>query len=121
MEKKLPNMHPRMARELKTVELMIALYCEDHHHAKGELCEACRELVEYARLRLKSCPFQENKTTCGNCFIHCYKPKLREKIREVMRYAGPRMLWHHPLLAIGHMMDGRRKKPGPRKGDGLPR
>jgi hypothetical protein len=82
-----------MKREKKTVECMIGIYCRDHHHAEGEypagvykLCQKCRELLEYARYRLKNCPFQENKTTCGNCPIHCYKPKMREKIREVMRY-----------------------------------
>ena len=108
-------MHPRMKREQKTVECMIAIYCRDHHQTKGEICHKCRELVEYARFRLKNCPFQENKTTCGNCPIHCYKPNMREKICEVMGYAGPRMLWHHPLLAIGHMIDGLRKEPGPKK------
>ena len=123
MEEVPSRMHPRMKREQKTVERMIGVYCRDHHHTKGEnpargyeLCHECRDLVEYARVRLENCPFQENKTTCGNCPIHCYKPKMREKIREVMRYAGPRMIWNHPLLAIGHMIDGRRKKPGPKKG-----
>ena len=116
------QMHPRMKRERKTVEYMIEIYCRDHHHATGEhpttgykLCDDCKELKEYARLRLKNCPFQENKTTCGNCPIHCYKTKMREKIREVMRYAGPRMIWHHPFLAIGHMIDGLKKEPGPKK------
>ncbi len=107
--------HPRMRRERRTVELMIRLYCRDHHQSTGELCPDCRELLEYARLRLAHCPFQENKTTCGNCPIHCYKPALREKIRTVMRYAGPRLAWRHPLLALGHLLDSRRKQPGPRK------
>jgi len=122
MEETVSILHPRIKREQKTVEYMISIYCRDHHHTKGEyptrgykICHECRELVGFARLRLKNCPFQENKTTCGNCPIHCYKPKMREKIREVMRYAGPRMLWHHPLLAIGHMIDGLRKEPGPKK------
>ena len=113
---KVPSrMHPRMKREQNTVEYMVGIYCRDHHHTKGEICDECRELVEYARFRLKNCPFQENKTACGNCPIHCYKPHMRQKIREVMRYAGPRMLWQHPLLAIGHMIDGIRKEPGPKK------
>jgi len=111
-------LHPRMERERKTVELMIGLYCREQHHAGEQLCEECRQLAEYARLRLRNCPFQENKTTCGNCPIHCYKPDRREKIREVMRYAGPRMMWHHPWLAVGHMIDGRRKEPGPKKKNG---
>jgi len=115
MEKTMSPVHPRMKREQKTVENMIGIYCSDHHQTRGELCPECRELVEYARIRLKNCPFQENKTTCGNCPIHCYKPWMREKIREVMRYSGPRMLRHHPFLAVGHMIDGRRKEPGPMK------
>jgi hypothetical protein len=109
------TIHPRMQRELKTVECMIGIYCRDKHHAREECCGACQELLEYARFRLKNCPFQENKTTCGNCPIHCYKPGMRNTIREVMRYAGPRMIRYHPLLAIRHMIDGLRKEPGPRK------
>jgi hypothetical protein len=105
----------RMQREQKTVSLMIALHCRDHHQAKHGLCNSCRELADYARLRLANCPFQESKTTCGNCPVHCYKPKMREMIREVMKYAGPRMTWRHPVLAIGHMIDGWRREPGPRK------
>ena len=115
MEKNNPQMHPRMTRERITVEYMIVIYCSDHHHTKGKLCDDCKELKEYARFRLKTCPFQENKTTCGNCPIHCYKPKMRENIREVMRDAGPRMIWRHPILAIGHMIDGLKKEPGSKK------
>ena len=115
MDKVQSGMHPRMKREGKTVESMIGIFCRDQHRTKGALCQECRELLEYARFRLRNCPFQENKTTCGNCPIHCYKPQMREKIREVMRYSGPRMIRHHPLLAIGHMVDGLKKKPGPRK------
>ena len=109
------KIHPRMKRERQTIEYMIDIYCRNHHHTKGELCSECLELLEYARFRLKNCPFQENKTTCGNRPIHCYKPKMREKVRDVMRYSGPRMIRHHPLLAIGHMVDGLRKEPGPPK------
>jgi hypothetical protein len=104
-----------MKRERQTAEAMINIYCRHHHHTKEELCGECKELLEYAKFRLENCPFQENKTTCGNCPIHCYKPNMRGKIRAVMRYAGPRMIWYHPLLAIGHMTDGLRKEPGPRK------
>jgi hypothetical protein len=38
---------------------------------------------------------------------------MREKIRDVMRYAGPRMLLTHPVMAIAHLLDGLRK-PRPR-------
>ena len=33
--------------------------------------------------------------------------------REIMRYAGPRMLFRHPILAIAHQLDGLRKTRHP--------
>jgi hypothetical protein len=105
----------RMVREGKTIEFMIALYCHAHHQIDKGLCAECLALLRYAELRLKHCPFQERKATCGNCRIHCYKPAMREKIREVMRFSGPRMIWYHPLLALGHLLDGFRKEPLPAK------
>jgi hypothetical protein len=36
---------------------------------------------------------------------------MREQVRAVMRYAGPRMVKEHPLLAAAHLTDGRRKTP----------
>ena len=35
---------------------------------------------------------------------------MREKIRVVMRYSGPRMLFHHPILTIKHMVEERKDK-----------
>jgi len=29
---------------------------------------------------------------------------MRERIREVMRYAGPRMISKHPIMAFGHLL-----------------
>jgi hypothetical protein len=99
-------MHPRLQREQKTIDLMIDLYCHDHHKNQKELCAECQALKDYAHLRLEKCPYQEKKTTCANCPTHCYQKTMREKIREVMRYAGPRMMRHHPGLAIMHVLDG---------------
>ena len=93
----------RIAHEKKTVELMIRLYCRRKEGNK-ELCPQCLELLEYARMRLSRCPFGENKTTCRLCPVHCYKPEMREKIRVVMRFSGPRMLLYHPALAVWHLI-----------------
>lgn len=103
----------RMAREARTIEAMVVIYCHDKHGTRGEaLCDDCQALLSYAGLRLNKCPYQENKTTCAKCPTHCYKPDRREAVRQVMRYAGPRMLWRHPFLAIMHLLvDGRREKP----------
>jgi predicted amidophosphoribosyltransferase len=103
--------HPRMDRESRTVEAMIAIYCRGHHGTRLQLCSECDELLAYARERLNKCPFQEGKTTCAQCPVHCYKPAMRDRIRAVMRYAGPRMLARHPILTLFHFIDGRRKEP----------
>ena len=103
--------HPRIAREEKTVRAMLQMYCHDLHHASDGLCPACEELLDYAGKRLSQCPYQGGKTSCAMCPTHCYKPTMREQIRMVMRYAGPQMMYRHPILALYHLFDGRRKEP----------
>jgi hypothetical protein len=103
--------HPRMERERRTVEAMIEIYCQERHETKSGLCPECAMLADYARQRLQKCPFQEGKTTCAKCPVHCYKPDARQEIRGVMRYAGPRMLHRHPKMALWHLIDGRRQEP----------
>lgn len=89
--------------EKKLVMTMIGIYCHGNHKTKrGELCLECRELAEYAELRISRCPFMETKTFCSACKVHCYKPKMREKIRQVMKYSGCRMLFSHPIITIKH-------------------
>jgi predicted amidophosphoribosyltransferase len=100
-----------MRREAKTIEVMVGIYCRDQHGRADTLCPDCAELLDYALQRLDKCPYQEDKTTCANCPIHCYKPEMREKVRAVMRYAGPRMTFRHPILTLFHFLDGRRKEP----------
>ena len=70
---------------------------------KNEVCEDCKMLMEYALFRLEKCPFKVNKTFCSFCKIHCYTPLMRNQIKEVMKYSGPRMLWTHPLFAMKHV------------------
>ncbi len=95
----------RLDRERYTITVMIELYCRDHHHTKAGLCPQCQDLLPYAMQRIDKCPFGDKKPTCAQCPIHCYKPVMREHIRAVMRYAGPRMLIYHPKLAIMHFLD----------------
>lgn len=102
---------PRMQREWRTIEAMLQLYCRAHHHAPGGMCEDCATLLDYAGKRLAGCPFGADKPTCAHCTIHCYGPVQREQVRVMMRWAGPRMLRHHPVLALAHLVDGRRVAP----------
>lgn len=97
-------------KQKETVEIMVNLYCHKKHGtSKHELCEDCSELLSYAHKRLSHCKFGENKGTCGKCPVHCYKPVMRDKIKEVMKFAGPRMVYTHPIMAFQHLMDGFKK------------
>ncbi len=100
------NLEKKRKKEQEVVELMIRLYCRGNHRSSGKnpLCPECQELLEYAKARSERCPFMENKTFCSNCKVHCYKPEMREKIRVVMRYSGPRMLLYRPGLALWHLI-----------------
>lgn len=103
----------RREREQKTIQIMLRMYCRAHHGPRDELCPDCRALEDYAQRRLARCLFGDAKPTCANCLVHCYAANPRERMRVVMRWAGPRMLLRHPLLAILHLLDGRRPAPRP--------
>ena len=95
---------------------MIDISCTELHGTpRGELCGPCAGLLDYAMLRLSKCPFQEGKTSCATCRVHCYKPDMRELAREAMRTAGPRMPLRHPLMSLRHFLDGLRKEPNRKK------
>ena len=101
----------RIEREKSTVAAMVRIHCRGVHGTRGGLCQGCEELLDYARARLDACRFGEGKPTCDACTVHCYLPDMRERIRAVMRYSGPRMLLRHPLMALRHLLDGRRGPP----------
>ncbi len=103
--------HLRINRECRTVEAMIRIFCRDLHPRESELCPKCSELLAYAGRRLDKCSYGEKKPACADCPIHCYEPDMRERIRAVMRHAGPRMVWRHPVLAVFHLIDARRMAP----------
>ncbi len=104
------DVQSKREREKRIVSEMIALYCHRKHGTKGRICDDCAALDAYARMRSDKCPFMETKTFCSNCKVHCYKPEMREKIREVMRFSGPRMLTVHPVIAIKHVIESKREK-----------
>jgi hypothetical protein len=106
-----PSKGVRMSREARTVEKMVHMYCRRLHGTRTSFCSECDELLKYSMGRLEKCPYQEGKTNCAKCPVHCYKPEMREKIREVMRFSGPRMTFSHPLMALFHMKDSLRRKP----------
>lgn len=91
-------------REKRTVSNMIGIYCHSKHNTKSELCQVCRELELYAYKRLENCKFGEQKPDCKHCPTHCYQKEMKQKIREVMRFSGPRMIFYYPIDAIRHFI-----------------
>lgn len=104
------DVQTKREREKAMVSEMIALYCRKQHGVRNGLCTDCTALDAYARARSDKCPFMETKTFCSNCKVHCYQPKMREKIRIVMRFSGPRMIFHHPVAAIRHVVETKKEK-----------
>jgi hypothetical protein len=109
----MPSDPPRIAREKQTIRAMVAIYCRAHHGTAGEVCDDCRQLLDYAFGRLDRCFFGAEKPACANCPVHCYKPSMREKAKAVMRYAGGRMIYKHPVMAARHWLDGLRRRDRP--------
>lgn len=107
-----PKTAKRRAREMRVISQMICIYCEHNHvDARTEtaycgepLCPECAKIDAYAVTRTQRCKKMDEKTSCEECANHCYKPEEREYIREVMRFAGPRMITKHPIEAIRHLI-----------------
>lgn len=93
----------RIEEEKRTVEKMIRLYCHKKERNRT-LCPQCAGLLDYAHIRLERCKFGNDKSTCQKCPVHCYKPQMREKMKEVMRWSGPRMILYHPVDAVKHII-----------------
>ncbi|MFA5182528.1 MAG: nitrous oxide-stimulated promoter family protein [Syntrophales bacterium] len=99
--------HTIMEKEARTAELMIDIFCHGQHGKREDLCPECRGLLEYVRRRLERCPLRDSKPRCSKCPVHCYKHDMRGKIMAVMKYAGPRMLYRHPILTGRHYLTGK--------------
>ena len=99
-----PNKNgPNIEREKETVQKMIHLYCEKKHKTTGgQLCPECQTLLNYSNKRLEHCQFQEDKPTCRKCTVHCYSPKMRVQIKQVMRFSGPRIVLGAPIIWLRH-------------------
>ena len=105
------NLQAKREKEKQIVSFMIHLYCyKKHHTEKGCLCPDCQTLETYALERTERCPRMAEKTFCSSCPVPCYKPELRERLRAVMKFAGPRMLVYYPTAALKHFFEEERIK-----------
>jgi len=75
-------------KEFATLKRFVEVYCNNHHGTTDDqVCDECAELLEYGRHRLENCPY-DPKPKCKDCPTHCYRPKYREKVKEIMRFSG---------------------------------
>lgn len=100
----------RITREIKTLQKMIALY-QRAFPAPPDSPDYYSDLEQYATKRLEKCRFGEDKPACRQCPIHCYQPVKKEQVKAIMRWAGPKMLIYHPILAVQHLIDDRKPVP----------
>ena len=95
----------RIEKEKQTINLMINLYCKKKHKQKNGLCEGCQELLDYAHKRLDFCKYGNEKSFCSKCPIHCYKMDMRAKVKDVMRFSGPRLIIYSTIQFIKHIFE----------------
>ena len=114
---------PLTRNEIKDLRVLLqftAVYCQEKHNddrsvistdeselqrlplQKYPVCHECREFLLYAFGRRLNCPLEE-RPVCKHCHVHCYEPRQREKVREIMRFSGQYLikrgrldlLWHY--------------------------
>lgn len=104
----------KLLYEFRTMTAMVEIYCKAHHPMKPDhaVCQSCSDFLVYAETRLDRCPYGQAKPTCNKCPVHCYKPHMKQKAREIMMFAGPRMMLPHPVMAIKHLLAERKPVPG---------
>jgi hypothetical protein len=124
---------PEVVHDTRLLGDFCVIYCKGNHAGRERIpltsdaatlgvyrkspvvCEECAELLRYAEQRRASCS-KEPKPFCSYCDTHCYKPEMRESMREVMRYSGPRSVMHgHAIDSVRHLIDGRRARAASEK------
>ena len=93
----------RTKRKISSVSIMVTMYC-NAKHVKSGLCVPCSKLLDYSIEKINNCKSKVPAAKCSTCKTHCYSITMREQIKSVMRYSGPRMLLYHPVMFIRHTL-----------------
>ena len=115
---------PEVRKDTRLLGDFCGIYCRGRHAGRARaamtspaadlgvyrrtpvLCEECAEVLRYAEQRRAFC-LKDPKPFCSHCDTHCYRPDMRERVQEVMRYAGPRSMLHgHAVDGIRHLIEG---------------
>ncbi|KZL92740.1 nitrous oxide-stimulated promoter family protein [Clostridium magnum] len=93
----------RRVLEKEIFDKITIIYCKGNNHSVIP-CSRCKEIMNYAHLRINSCTFGDDKKFCSKCTVHCFKPDMRENVKKIMRYSGPRIIFYHPIMAMKHLL-----------------
>lgn len=115
------DLDAKVRRDLRTLATFITFYCRRRHPNDERapvslrtidvtsvcgravpLCAPCAKLLAHAFMKRILCPL-DSKPTCKRCPQHCYAPAYRIAIREVMRFAGPRLVLRGRLDYLVHL------------------
>ena len=105
-----PSLDEKISWDVEVLAEFIHIYCADMHpdaatfrpESSGAVgrylapvefsyCADCLKLLLHAASKRILCPY-DPKPACKKCDTHCYGPGYRERIREVMRYSGMRLI-----------------------------
>ena len=95
----------RVAKDRKVLEAIGCIFCKAHHSGEKDsrgLCPSCRETIETTLMRAAACPYG-HESNCQDCTTHCQRGEAQERIREIMRYASPRMALRHPFMTAEYL------------------
>lgn len=101
----------RIAREKLTIKKNESRCMKASVHRRQRCRGITTRCTPTRKKRLDKCVFGEEKPACKQCPVHCYQPAKREEMKQIMRWAGPRMLWRHPVLTVRHLIDDKRPVP----------
>lgn len=104
------DIETKREREKKMISQMIALYCHRNHHTRGAPLSRVRGAERLRPRPLRALPVHGDEDLLRQLPRARYKPDMREKIRAVMRFSGPRMIFYHPVAAIRHVVETKREK-----------
>ncbi len=112
----------KIRKDIRVLADLTEVYCKAKHRERdrsaplprGELaayaselqvrlCAECTKVVLHGAVKRIRCPM-DPKPECKYCPEHCYNPRYREQVREVMRFAWRHMLKRGRLdLVIKHL------------------
>ena len=112
----------RLRRDLRVLVRFILTYCNGQHRGADRsevdlkshnlrefwgqpvrLCSECGRLLAHAFVKRIHCPMHP-KPACKHCPQHCYHPKYRAAIREVMKYSGRKLVLTGRMDYLLHLL-----------------